>query len=103
MNSLRGAQQTDRAEQDRPLQELSEKKKKKGLQRCKLKWSLWSVFLVKSSSFAPARSGVDDFGVSDINNHQLSATDVVSWNLFNGHFVQHSTRLVPGGDLIKVL
>lgn len=79
------------------------KKKKKGLQRCKLKWSLWSVFLVKSSSFAPARSGVDDFGVSDINNHQLSATDVVSWNLFNGHFVQHSTRLVPGGDLIKVL
>lgn len=34
---------------------------------------------VKSSSFAPARSGVDDFfGVSDINNHQLSATDVIS-------------------------
>lgn len=79
------------------------RKKKKRFAEVQIKMILVKCFPCQSSSFAPARSGVDDFGVSDINNHQLSATDVVSWNLFNGHFVQHSTRLVPGGDLIKVL
>lgn len=81
MNSLRGAQQTNQAERDHRLPEFSGKKKKKRKKRfaeVQIKLIHVKCFLVKSSSFAPAQSGVDDFGVSDINKQQLSATDVVS-------------------------